>query len=101
MFARYRVNWYFDGKNLTNYGYVQAYNFSEAVQKIEADYDNVEAVEVRWIDEGDNCLDDDIIAEALETEEGENGAGHQVFEAIKEGLKKGIEYERLENNSKA
>ena len=100
MFARYKVDWYFDGKNVTNYGYVQAYSFAEAVQKVEADYDDIEAVKVRWIGEGNNCLDDDVIAEALEVEDGENGAGHQIFEAIKEGIKEAIEYERLENNSK-
>lgn len=100
MFARYKVNWYFDNNSLTNYGYVQAPSFAEAVQKIEADYDDIEAVKIKWIDEGNNCLDDEIIAEALENEETQSGAGPRLFEVIKEGIEEAIEYERLENNSK-
>ena len=93
MFARYEVDWYMD-KSITSKGFVQASDFTEAVQKIEADYDDIEAIRIEWISEGSNCLDDDDIVDYFDTPE--QGAGNQVFEAIKEGLKEAIEYEELE-----
>lgn len=84
MFARYKVNWYFDGESLTNKGYVQAYSYAEAVQKIEAAYDSIEAIDIRWVSDSNNCLDDDDIADANFDEEEQAGAGSQVFTAIEE-----------------
>ena len=93
MFARYKVVSYYDNKSYENKGFVQAHTFTEAVQKIEADFDDIESIEIKWIDEVNNCLDDDVIHEAFGDDEGESGAGHQLYEAIKEGIKEAIEYD--------
>ena len=74
MFARYKVNWYFDGSPLTNRGYDQAYSYAEAAQKIEASYDEIETIEIRWISDSNNCLDDDDIEDANFEEEEQSGA---------------------------
>lgn len=91
MFLKYEVDWYCD-KQVTSKGFVQAHNFAEAAEKIEADYDSIEAIRMEWISDGNNCLDYDDIVNCLE--ENEQGAGSQVFEAIKEGLKEAIELEK-------
>lgn len=102
MFARYKVNWYFDGECCTNRGFVQAPSYAEAVQKIEADYDEIESIKIRWISDGDNCLDDNDIEDAnYDEDEEESGVGPRVFDAIKQGVEEAIEYERLEANCKA
>lgn len=104
MFARYKVNWYFDGQECVNRGYVQAHSYAEAVQKIEADYDDIESINIRWISDSNNCLDDDDIEDASldeEEEESQTGAGPQLFETIKQSIEEAIEYERLEDNSEA
>lgn len=74
MFARYKVNWYFDGSPLINRGYVQAYSYAEAAQKIEASYDDIESIEIRWISDSNNCLDDGDIEDANFDEEEQSGA---------------------------
>jgi hypothetical protein len=84
MFARYKVNWYFDGETLINKGYVQAYNYAEAVQKIEAAYDDIESINIRWVSDSNNCLDDDDIADANFDEEEQAGAGPQIMATIKD-----------------
>lgn len=91
MFLKYEVDWYCD-KQVTSKGFVQAHNFAEAAEKIEADYDDIEAIRMEWISEGNNCLDYDDIVGCFE--ENEQGAGSQVFEAIKEGLTEAIALEK-------
>lgn len=93
MFLKYEVDWYCD-KQVTSKGFVQAKSFSEAAEKIEADYDGVEAIRIEWITEGNNCLDYDDIVGCFEESGSEQGAGSQVFEAIKEGLKEAIALEK-------
>ena len=62
MFARYEVTWYME-KSITSKGFVQAHDFAEAVQKIEADYDDIEAIRVEWMSDGNLCLDDEDIVD--------------------------------------
>ena len=83
MFLKYEVDWYCE-KPITSKGFVEAHAFSEAVEKIEADYDEIEAIRIEWVSEGNNCLDYDDIVEYFEG--AEQGAGSQVFEAIKEAF---------------
>ena len=94
MFVRYKVNWYFDGQSCNNQGFVQAGTFAEAVQKIEADYDDIESIDIKWISESNNCLDDDAIEDAYEEEEEQSGAGPAVFDAIKQGLEETVALEK-------
>ena len=88
MFARYTVNWYFDSEECINRGYVQAYSYAEAVQKIEANYEDIESIKIRWISDSNNCLDDDDIEDANfdEEEEPQIGAGPQLLEALNQGI---------------
>jgi hypothetical protein len=96
MFARYKVIWSFDGQECVNRGYVQGHSYAEAVQKIEASYDYIESIEIRWISDSNNCLDDDDIEDADYDKEEQIGAGPQLFETIKQGAEEAIAYERLE-----
>lgn len=84
MFLKYEVDWYCD-KQITSKGFVQARNFAEAAMKIEADYNNVDAIRMEWIADGNNCLDYDNIVGCFENDK--QGARSRIFEAIKEGLK--------------
>ena len=90
MFAYYRVEWY-DEEPYVNQGFVQGDSFAEVAQKIEEDYGNVEAMDLRWISDSSQCLDLEEIEDFFNMQAAESGAGPQVFEAIKQGLQEAID----------
>ena len=120
-FYKFTVRWQNeDYQPEVSEGVVSAESFADATCQLSKAFDNIESIQIEPIGEcGNILLFEEILAyfnnkfedvtdtvgprlrEALEDAIGVEKEQRKVFDEIKEGLKEAIEYERLENNSKA
>lgn len=81
----YKVDWYFDGEECHNQGFVYAENFSMAAAKIDASYDEINSMTIVGIDAYEVLDFEDILDTMGANQEG-SALGPQLIAALEEAV---------------